>query len=201
MKPTKPDVFIIESLNPDDEGNGRFEGSIISNMLRLHGKEPKYRYVRTRKEFESAVKAFAHSRYRYLHISAHGNTQGMCTTNQEAINYEDLADLLKPSFKRKRLFLSACSMVHCRMAKHLIQETECHSVIGPADDIEFHKAAIFWASLYHLLFLNNPDKMNHTQLKNTLSKAENLFEVNMKFFARSGDNSIEDILHADRSRL
>ena len=33
---TKPDVFIIESLDPDDEGNGRFEGSIISNMLRLH---------------------------------------------------------------------------------------------------------------------------------------------------------------------
>lgn len=65
MLRTKPDVFIIESLDPDDEGNGRFEGSIISNMLRLHGKEPKYRYVRTRGEFEDAVGEFGRSRYRY----------------------------------------------------------------------------------------------------------------------------------------
>lgn len=45
---TVPDVFIIETLNPDDEGNGRFEGSVISSVLRLHEKKPIYCYVRTR---------------------------------------------------------------------------------------------------------------------------------------------------------
>ncbi len=35
---TVPDVFIIETLAPDDEGNGRFEGSVISSVLRLHEK-------------------------------------------------------------------------------------------------------------------------------------------------------------------
>ncbi len=86
----KPEVFIIESLDPDDEGNGRFEGSILARMLRLHEKSPKYRYVRTREQFEEAVEQFSNSRYRYLHISAHGDPEGMCTTNQEEIDYDEL---------------------------------------------------------------------------------------------------------------
>ena len=52
---TKPELFIIESVDPDDEGNGRFEGIIISSILKLHGKLPRYRYVRTRGGFEEAV--------------------------------------------------------------------------------------------------------------------------------------------------
>ena len=86
---TKPEIFIIESLDPDDEGNGRFEGSIISRMLRLHGKEPKYRYVRTKKEFKKAIKQFGQLQYRYLHISAHANEEGMCTTNLDKIDYDE----------------------------------------------------------------------------------------------------------------
>ena len=31
---THLDVFIIEGIGPDDKGNGRFEGSIISHVLR-----------------------------------------------------------------------------------------------------------------------------------------------------------------------
>ena len=79
---TKGDVFIIESLDPDDEGNGRFEGSNICHVLRLHGKNPRYHYVRTLKEFRQALKQFGSSGYRYLHISAHANKQGMCTTTE-----------------------------------------------------------------------------------------------------------------------
>ena len=45
---TTADVFIIESLDPDDEGNGRFEGVFLGQMLRLHGKAPMYRYVHNR---------------------------------------------------------------------------------------------------------------------------------------------------------
>ena len=187
MLKTKADVFIIESLDPDDEGNGRFEGSIISNMLRLHGKQPEYRYVRTRAQFEDAIQEFGRSRYRYLHISAHGEPEGMSTTNLEEIDYDELADLLKPHLQNKRLFLSACSMVHEDMAAYLIPKTDCFSVIGPVDDIHFHKAAIFWASLYHLLFLKDAEKINRARLRDTLSKTADLFEVNVKFFHRTDD--------------
>lgn len=195
MLTTTPDVFIIESLDPDDEGNGRFEGSIISSMLRLHGKQPKYRDVRTREEFEEAVEEFGQSRYRYLHISAHGDPEGMCTTNLEEIDYDELGDMLKPHFEGKRLFLSACSMVHKDMDAYLIPKTGCYSVMGPIDDIEFHKAAIFWASLYHLLFVQDSEKINRARLGDTLTKTADLFSVNMKFFYRTtGKKGFEEHL-------
>ncbi|ANL33942.1 hypothetical protein [Rhizobium phaseoli] len=185
MLRTKADVFIIESLDPDDEGNGRFEGSVISSILRLHGKQPKYRYVRTREEFEEALVEFGKSRYRYLHISAHGDTEGLCTTNLESVDFDELGDMLRPYLNDKRLFLSACSMVHEDMAAYVIPKTGCFSVMGPEDDIEFHRAALFWASLYHLMFLKDAEKFSRPRLIETLTKVSDLFEVNIKFFYRS----------------
>jgi hypothetical protein len=38
-------------------------------------------YVRTRKEFQGAVKEFGKSNYRYPHISSRADAEGMCTTN------------------------------------------------------------------------------------------------------------------------
>lgn len=185
MTSTKADVFIIESLNPDDEGNGRFEGSSISHILRLHGKTPKYRYVRTRSDFEDAVTAFQASRYRYLHISAHADAEGMCTTNQEEIDYDELAELLAPCLKGKRLFLSACSMVHDDMAREIIPKTGCYSVVGPKEDIEFSAAAVFWPSIYHLMFSHNGTKMKHRELKDNLISVADLFDIEIGYYSRS----------------
>ncbi len=182
---TVPDVFIIESLDPDDEGNGRFEGSIISNMLRLHGKNPRYRYVRTREDFETALHQFTQSNYRYLHISAHGDPEGMSTTNLEEIDYDELSQMLGRNFRNKRLFLSACSMVHEDLAAHLIPQTECNSVVGPVDDIHFHKSAIFWAAVYHLLFIKDSERIKRAALAEILGNAAALFDVNIKYFSKA----------------
>ena len=185
MASTIADVFIIETLHPDDEGNGRFEGSSISHILRLHGKSPIYEYVRTRDDFEIAVKNFGRSNYRYLHISAHADSEGMCTTNQDEIDYDELAALLKINLKNKRLFLSACSMVHDDMAKEIIPTTGCYSVVGPKDDIEFSTAAVFWPAIYHLMFSHNGSGMKHKELKENLKRVTDLFRVDIGYYSAS----------------
>jgi hypothetical protein len=182
---TKPEVFIIETLDPDDEGNGRFEGSIISRMLKLHGKEPKYRYVRTRKDFKKAVKQFGKSQYRYLHISAHADEEGMCTTNQDEIDYDELAEIVNPHLNGRRLFLSACSMVHEDLAREIIPNSGCYSVVGPVEDIYFSDAAIVWSSIYHLMFSESPEKMSHKVLKEKLLKVCALFSVQFGYYSKS----------------
>lgn len=182
---TKPEVFIIESLDPDDEGNGRFEGGIISRILKLHGKSPKYRYVRTKEEFEDAVTEFGKSNYRYLHISAHADKEGMCTTNLEEIDFDELAEMLNPHLSGRRLFLSACSMVHDDLAKEIIPTSGCLSVIGPKEDICFTDAAILWSALYHLMFTNNNDVMKRAELKKHLKNTSRMFEVNISYFSKS----------------
>lgn len=182
---TKPEVFIIESLDPDDEGNGRFEGSIISRILKLHGKSPKYRYVRTREEFKEAVLQFSKSRYRYLHISAHAEPEGMCTTNLDEIDYDEVANILNPHLQGRRLFLSACSMEHKDLAKEIIPKSGCFSVVGPNEDILFTDAAILWSAIYHLMFSENNNAMSHAVLKKHLKNTTNLFNVDISYFSKS----------------
>ena len=182
---TKPEVFIIESLDPDDEGNGRFEGSIISQILVLHGKSPKYRYVRTREEFKIAVQQFGKSKYRYLHISAHANTDGMITTNQDEINYKELTEILSMHLTGRRLFLSACSMVHETFARNIIPISGCYSLVGPNEDIRFTDAAILWSSIYHLMFSENDTAMTHSALKKNLVNTTKLFNVGISYYSKS----------------
>lgn len=182
---TKSEVFIIESLDPDDEGNGRFEGSIISSILRLHGKSPKYRYVRTREEFKKAVIQFSKSEYRYLHISAHADAEGMCTTNQDDIDFDELAEIVNPHLKERRLFLSACSMVHEDLAKAIIPSSGCFSVVGPNEDIFFTDAAVLWSSFYHLMFSENNEVMKSSSMKRHLENTSRMFGIEIAYFSKS----------------
>jgi hypothetical protein len=177
-----PEVFFIESLQPEDEGNGRFEGSYLSAILGLHGKHPVYRYVRTRHDFEQAVTEFGNSECRYLHISAHGEAEGMNTTNGEEIDFDELAGLLKPHLHNRRLFLSACSMVRKELADEIMPDSGCYSLVGPTEDIRFTDSAVVWSSMYHLLFRENPEHMKRKPLQDILQKVCALFSVKFAFF-------------------
>jgi hypothetical protein len=185
---TIADVFIIESLDPDDEGNGRLEGAFLAHILRLHGKDPQYRYVRTREAFNDAVREFALSSYRYLHVSTHGDPEGLVTTNQEEIDFDELAKMLEPHMQGRRLFLSACATVHEDLAKALIPSSGCFSIVGPTDDIQFTDAAIVWGAVYHLMFSEDTDRMTRRVLKEKLTKVCGLFDVKLAFFSKTDSN-------------
>lgn len=196
---TIPDIFIIESLGPDDEGNGRLEGPIIAHIARLHGKNPTYRYVRNRKDFARAVRAFAKSNYRYLHISAHADREGIATTNLDEISNVALAKMLGKGVAGRRIFFSACSIIHKEMARAIIPPTQLYSVIGPREDIGFAEAAVFWPAVYHLMFEHDAQAMTRAALVQNLKKVAKLFNVEIGYFGRSASRKSgfsEDILAA-----
>lgn len=182
---TTPDVFIIESLDPNDEGNGRFEGVFLSHVLRLHGKAPRYRYVRTSEEFKEAVREFGESKYRYLHLSCHGDPEGLITTNLEEIDFDELAGLLKPHMLGRRLFVSACEMVHKDLAKAVIPASGCTSVVGPTEKIAFTDSAVVWAAIYHLAFKQDAKRITRDDLQSKIKAACKLLEVSFAFYAKS----------------
>jgi hypothetical protein len=183
MKKTIADVYIIESLDPDDEGNGRFEGIFLSHVLRLHGKNPLYKYVRTRAEFEKAIVAFGRSGYRYLHLSCHGDPEGLCTTNLEEIDFDELSEMLEPHMAGRRLFVSACKMVHLDLARALIPGSGCYSVVGPTHNIAFTDSAVVWAAIYHLAFSEDSGRITRSSLQSKLKSACEVFEVSFAYFA------------------
>ena len=183
-KRSHSEVFIIESLHFDDEENERHEGKVLSNILKMNGKNPIYYYIRTKQEFDHVLDIFEDSRYRYLHLSCHGSRNSMETT-LDSISFKELQTMLAPCLENRRLFLSACSMVNKSLAAALLAHTKCHSVIGPNARIKFSDAAIFWASFYHLIFANNFDSMVMKDIQSVIKKLTAVYNVPIDYYSHS----------------
>ncbi len=181
---TQPKVFIIESLTFKNEEENLFEGYIISRILKLSDIESKYYYIRTKKEFKEVIHLFHKSNYRYLHISCHGGEDSIWTTIDE-ISFYEFGTILKSNLYHKRLFLSSCSVVNKKLANEIIPTSECYSIIGPKNDIEFRDAAIMWASFYHLMFKQNSKKMVRSGIVKNLQKIVNTFDQPLNYFSIS----------------
>lgn len=183
---TCPEVFIIESLDSDDETESRYEGRIISDILRLSGKKCEYRYIRTKRELKWAVKIFFDSEFRYLHISSHGNSTNMFTTLDE-LPFSDFAKIVRPALKKRRLFISACSMTNSAFADAIMPGSGCYSIIGPKEGVLFGDAALLWASFYHLMFNRNEKAMKNSDISNIVHSVASTFDVPLRYYSASTD--------------
>jgi hypothetical protein len=182
---THASLFIIESVDFDDEADGRLEGDILSQILRLSGKQTEYRYIRTKQELQAVLPQFIASDLRYLHISCHGNEQALFTTLDE-IPFVELGRLLRPHLRSRRLFVSACQAVNADLAESLMRRAGCFSIVGPAADIGFDEAAVMWAAFYHLMFKENPKAMKASTIESALARLITTFEVPMTYVQRTG---------------
>jgi len=148
---TKRGLFIIESLEREQEETMR-EGIIIKQILELGRSLPvKYIYIRTEAELSMALEEFKESSFRYLHISCHGSKDSIHLT-LDPLLFEDFVPIIAPYLRRRRLFFSACSVVNPLLAEALFKKSGCYSVIGPCRKINFDDALMMWASFYHLAF-------------------------------------------------
>jgi hypothetical protein len=179
-----PNVFIIESLKFEDEDAGYHEEHFISHILRLSGREVRYYYIRTKAELEEVLEKFEDSGFRYLHLSCHGNAKGMALT-LDNLPVVEMGEMFRPFLDDRRVFLSACELMTPELAANLLEATSCHSVIGPAEVVDVDQAALFWASVYHLMFRNDAQSMKLRDLRESVSGAAELFGVPMRYFTRS----------------
>lgn len=179
---TLPYVFIIESLDFDDEKNQAYEGEIISRILSMSNIEHRYYYIRTKREFEHFIDEFVESNYRYLHISCHGSEDKISTTLDD-IYFQDLELILGDKLDRKRLFLSSCLSTNESLAKSILPNSECFSIIGPNEEINMDDAAIFWSSFYQKMFKDNDRYMQNDKVKEAIKSLKEFFNVPIRYFA------------------
>lgn len=181
---TKPEVFIVESLDFKDEEAERFEGKILTEILRMCGKTPLYYYIRTKRELREVLKFFAASNYRYLHLSCHGNRESIWTTLDE-VSFNTLGGLLRPCGSGRRLFVSACESVNNDLADAVMPESGLISIGGPCENVTFDEAAVLWASFYQLMFREGPEGMRGRDVRYVLEHLANLFEVPLAYYAKT----------------
>jgi hypothetical protein len=156
------EVFIIESLTLNDERRQRFEGRIISQILALSGKKCEYYYVRTRRELVAMLKQFSSSNYRYLHLSCHGDDSSMATTF-DAISFSEFGPLIKPYLRKRRLFVSACSMTNRSLAESIMPGSGCYSILGPDQDIRFSDDGCDGNNMIRVCRVPRPQKKSQSQ--------------------------------------
>lgn len=179
---TDPYVFILESLDFEDEKRGSFEGEIISQILSMSNIKHKYFYIRTRREFEHFIDEFAKSNYRYLHISCHGSTDKISTTLDD-ISFQDLSIILGDKLDRKRLFLSSCLSTNESLAEAIFPTSDCISIVGPNKEINMDDAAIFWSSFYQKMFKENIKYMKNEKVKETIKYLKEFLNIPISYFA------------------
>lgn len=179
---TTPDLFIIESLRFEDEESEHTEGKFLSHILKLAGRQVQYFYIRTRRELEEVLDRFEDSNFRYLHISCHANRNGVELTLDD-LGVKELGQLLSPYLQTRRIFFSACEIATPRLAKALLKGTGCYSMIGPSEAVGFDEAALYWASLYHFLFKNEPASVTRAEIAVNMRNLSKVFRLGMKFYA------------------
>ncbi|NKE04672.1 hypothetical protein [Mesobacillus selenatarsenatis] len=175
----KAGVFIIESLSLEDEEEKRFEGKIITEMLRMLDVEVNYKYIRTKEELKVMIKKFEESDFRYLHLSCHGNETGIgMTLDEYSFPFSEFSDMFEYENRHQRLFLSSCSAMNGDQIVTGMSETKFKSITGPLEEIRFTDSAAFWTSFYHLMFRDD-EVIKNRKLKDALEKLSNTFEVQM----------------------
>jgi hypothetical protein len=181
---TTPNVFIVESLDFEDEEKEHTEGKFISHILRLAGRQVRYVYIRTSTELRSVMEQFEDSGFRYLHFSCHGSKKEIALT-LDRFSAAEFGALVAPSLDKRRVFFSACGVATPVMASALLNGTGCYSMVGPSESVFFDESALYWASLYHLLFKDDAQVVKRKDLSANMAKLSGVFPFEIKYFAAS----------------
>ena len=198
---TIPEVFIVESLRPNDPR----EGEIIYKILKMGERSPKYRYVHTPNEFRSVIHEFGESNYRYLHISSHGSPE--CFGFEFGPMYfNEFHGLVNRYLHEKRVFISACELVNHQdhqLASLLLRNTGCYSVIGSYDPINFDDAVMFWSNFYFLAYrdqFGERIKFSRDLVLKILHQLTGLYHLNMNYYSYSRVKGIKLTQYQDGKR-
>ena len=71
------------------------------------------------------------------------------------------------------------------LARQILPDTGCYSLIGPKHNIRFDDAAAFWVSFYHLMFKLNDGSMKREGLRQRIRQLSRIYEEPINYFASS----------------
>ena len=143
-----------------------------------------YYYLRTEHELGRILKLFDESRYRYLHLSCHGDEKSIATTFDDNIEFQELGAIVNPHLRGRRLFVSSCDVVGERFAQ-AIMPSGCLSIIGPTEEVTFDEATVLWAALYHLAFFRGDQTMSRKDLEVILKDLAPLLALRVAYYRKS----------------
>lgn len=156
-------LYIIESPSPDDLLDGRTEGRVLSEALNLAGIPHSYSIAVDERTLDEAldkrlIEAWTkHQQPPILHLSMHGDTNGVALTNGAILKWDQLRQKLLPIMRVMPngllICMSSCfGFAGCRLAMYSDHEPHFWALIGHTDSVDWADAAIAYVTFYHRFF-------------------------------------------------
>lgn len=156
-------VHIIESPSDNDLLDGRMEGKALSQAFDLANIPYSYNLVTTNATLKEALTTKlnqalqTHQKLPILHISMHGNSDGIALTNNEFLSWEDLRTELTPLLNNMQGALLICMSScfggsGCRMAMHQESDHPFWALVGNSTEALWADAAVAYITFYHSFF-------------------------------------------------
>ena len=166
QNPQKPLIYILESPSASDVYSGRSEGELLTRLLDLLGLNYLHRNAANLGMFKHALEVgLAQDCQRLgkhpliLHLSCHGNQDGIRLTSGEDMPWAQLGELVVPLNKDGNLLLcmSSCEGWHAWEMCRTLNPPPFFGVVGTTESISWPQAAVGYAVFYHQLELGrNP---------------------------------------------
>lgn len=156
-------VYVIESPSADDLLDGRTEGDALVRSLDLAQIPRWYSLVTDKNTLFRAlgnrlIAAWnCHKVPPILHLSMHGNTDGVGLTCGDFLNWGELRQLLLPLIRDLNggllICMSTCfGSLGCRMAMYADNEPHFWALVGNTGSPNWPDAAVAYITFYHLFF-------------------------------------------------
>ena len=165
----QPAVFILESPSAQDVLDDRDEGAALAAALRLAQVPSMLLRTPDRATLSEAFGRMAKAPLRgpdgrivvpHVHISAHGNGEGVALTNGERVGWADLRQLLL-GFARAtdrfstggmallELCMSSCEGANARKMFDLGPPHPCAGIVGPRKPVTWSDSLVAFIAYYH----------------------------------------------------
>jgi hypothetical protein len=147
-------ILIAESVFPDDFYADDREGHVVEAMSRVLHWKAKYKIALNAKTLCRAIKAASNGGYDILHLSCHGDEDGIQLTDETELSWDQLADCFQHTAQVPHaLVISSCVGGDAGVAHAFRDRKRRPTVIFGAEGrsgcrITFPGACISWPILY-----------------------------------------------------
>lgn len=194
-------VYIIESPSPEDLYDGRCEGKALSEALRLAETDVTYSLASSRELFERALnfvvedffeKSGKWSAMPFVHISAHGDADGIQLTDGDYFEWDDFRETLVKineqigfvphvdktvSTKISRIVLCFSSCEGYNGYKiHAVDPCPFQFLVGPIAPVTWPDALTAFQVFYHAVNYGGKPFSGAVQLMNTAAGLDSVFQ-------------------------
>jgi hypothetical protein len=153
-------VLIIESSSPDDFYENQLDGSSTARLLRLLNIDFEMRIALDERRLFRSLKFAAEGNFDVVHISCHGDKEGIQLADRKCLDWDPLATLFKRSKAHPRaLIMSACCGVASGIGRAFTDiQLRPNIIFGSTDARTYHDYAVAWAILYRVFRLSGVNR-------------------------------------------